>query len=30
MKHIEINASIGGVGVGVWITDMEEFEDKWK
>ena len=30
MNHIEINASIGGVGVGVWITDMEEFEDKWK
>ena len=29
-KHININASTGGGGVGVRITDLEAFKDKWK
>ena len=30
MKHLEINSSTGGGGVGLGISDMESFEYKWK
>ena len=30
MNHLEINASTRGGGVGLGITDMESFGDKWK
>ena len=30
MKHLDINSSTGGGGVGVGITDLEAFMDKWK
>ena len=30
MKHLEINAGTGGGRVGVGMTDIEAFEDKWE
>ena len=30
IKHFDINAGTGGVGVGVGITDISAFEDKWE
>ena len=30
MKHLDINAVTGGLGVGVWMPDLAAFEDNWK